>query len=93
VVAARQSYGSIRPSEKAKLEKSQSPTPRYEKKKIINSQFAIVPTYHAHKDKDNREDRTDEQHPRRGAAREEEGWQTQGCIWLKASDTGVRKES
>jgi hypothetical protein len=34
------------------------------KKKTIASQFAIVAPYHAHNDKDNREDRANGQHPR-----------------------------
>jgi hypothetical protein len=34
------------------------------KKKTIDLLFAIVPTYHAHKDKDNRENRANGQHPR-----------------------------
>jgi len=52
--------GYIRPTEKAKIGKgAKPPLSRYEKKKTINTQFAIVRFYHAHKDKDNREDRTD----------------------------------
>jgi hypothetical protein len=64
VVAARQSYGSIRPSEKVKMKKSQPTTIPLRKKKTIDQVFAIVHPYHAHNDKDNREDRTDGQHPR-----------------------------
>ena len=51
--------GSIRPSEKAKIGKGAKPPLPATKKKTIDLLFAIVPTYHAHKDKDNREDRTD----------------------------------
>jgi len=48
VVVARDNCGSLRPSEKTKIEKK--PTPRFPitKKKTIDPVFAIVPTYHAH---------------------------------------------
>jgi len=60
VVAVGENCGCIRPTEKAKIEKgAKSPLSQLKKKKTINPQFAIVATYHAHKDKDNREDRTD----------------------------------
>jgi len=52
--------GASAPLKKRKVEKGQHPQlPATKKKKTINPQFAIVATYHAHKDKDNREDRTD----------------------------------
>jgi len=52
--------GASAPLKKRKVEKGQLPHfPATKKKKTINPQFAIVATYHAHKDKDNREDRTD----------------------------------
>jgi len=60
VVAVGENCGRIRPTEKTKSRKGQHPQlPATKKKKTINPQFAIVATYHAHKDKDNREDRTD----------------------------------
>ena len=60
MVAVGENCGCIRPTEKTKIEKGATPHfPTTKKKKTINPQFAIVATYHAHKDKDNREDRTD----------------------------------
>jgi len=60
VVAVGENCGCIRPTEKAKMEKgAKSPLSATKKKKTINPQFAIVRLYHAHKAKDNREDRTD----------------------------------
>ena len=60
-----QSCGSIRPTEKVKMEKgAKSPLSATKKKKTINPQFAIVHPYHAHNAKDNREDRANGQHPR-----------------------------
>lgn len=59
MVAGRSSCRSLHHSEKVKMEKGATPQPDYKKKKTITSQFAIVPTYHAHNDKDNREDRAD----------------------------------
>jgi hypothetical protein len=46
------------------MEKRQGGTSPSKKKKTIASQFAIVAPYHAHNDKDNREDRANGQHPR-----------------------------
>jgi len=51
--------GASDPLKKRKWKKGNSTNLTMKKKKTINSQFAIVQTYHAHKDKDNREDRTD----------------------------------
>jgi len=51
--------GASAPLKKRKVEKGQLPHYPATKKKTIDLLFAIVPTYHAHKDKDNREDRTD----------------------------------
>ena len=59
-----QSCGSIRPTEKVKMEKGAKSPLSATKKKTIDLLFAIVPTYHAHKDKDNRENRANGQHPR-----------------------------
>jgi hypothetical protein len=63
VVAVGENCGYIRPTEKAKIGKgAKPPLPRYEKKKTINPQFAIVHPYHAHNAKDNREDRANGQY-------------------------------
>jgi hypothetical protein len=51
--------GTSAPPKKRKVEKGQHPHFPVTKKKTIDLLFAIVPHYHAHKDKDNREDRTD----------------------------------
>jgi hypothetical protein len=59
VVAVGENCGSLRPTEKAKMEKSANAPLSATKKKTIDLLFAIVHPYHAHKDKDNRENRAD----------------------------------